>query len=399
MQKEEFEQLLEKFVAETINAEELAIFLSELKNGDHQFELETAITKRLEQKDLPDYSDKEKLEETFREAMATADMNGINTKIIHLRRRIRYTRLAAAAVILIMMVTVVYYSFTGKNNGPVIALKSAADQPVNDIPPGSNKAILTLADGSTIILDSANVGTLSQQGAANVIKLNSGRLAYETVNKKAGEIVYNTIATPKGGTYEIVLPDETKVWLNALSSLRFPTSFTGKERQVEITGEAYFEVAKNKAMPFKVMANNVETEVLGTHFNIMAYGDEELIKTTLIEGRVKVNSHGKSVLLSPDQQARLTRNNSDLQVTNDIDADAEIAWKTGSFNFNDADIATVMRQLSRWYDVEVTYSGSVPTDRFTGKMSRYKSLSKVLKVLELSDVHFKIEGKKIIVAS
>lgn len=397
MQREEFERLLEKFIAETINPDELTFFLSEVKNGAHQELIETAITRRLEQKDLPDYSDKARMDELFRDVIGKADTESLDSRTIRVQPRIRYVRLAAAAVILIMMVTVVYYSFTGKNNKTAVAKNQT--EITNDIQPGGNKAILTLADGSTILLDSANTGTLSQQGGTKVIKLNSGRVAYEAPNKNAGETVYNTISTPKGGTYEILLPDGTRVWLNALSSLRFPTSFAGKERKVEITGEAYFEVAKNKVMPFKVATGNMETEVFGTHFNIMAYGDEQTINTTLLEGSVKVSSNGKSVLLSPDQQARLTKNSNDLTMEKDVDAEAEIAWKTGFFHFNDADISAVMRQLSRWYDVEISYSGNIPTDRITGKMSRNFTLSKVLKVLELSDVHYKIEGKKIIVTS
>jgi len=304
----------------------------------------------------------------------------------------------AASVVLIFS-ALAWFFFQGQQQKEVAEVKNEKKFE-NDIKPGGDKAILTLADGTKIILDSTKNGTIAQQGAANVIKTEEGQLAYSPATGVRLEgSLYNTISTPRGGQYRLVLPDGSMVWLNAQSSIRFPAMFTGTERRVEIKGEVYFEVAKNKAMPFRVKANDMEVEVLGTHFNIMAYDDEALMKTTLLEGAVKVSSKTKSVFLQPEQQAKFAAGSNDLKITSDVDVDEETAWKTGWFRFNDADISTVMRQLSRWYDVEVSYSGSLPSDRFTGKISRNISLLKVLKILELSDVHFKIEGKKIIVTS
>ena len=304
----------------------------------------------------------------------------------------------AASVVLIFS-ALAWFFFQGQQQKEVAEVKNEKKFE-NDIKPGGDKAILTLADGTKIILDSTKNGTIAQQGAANVVKTEEGQLAYSPATGVRLEgSLYNTISTPRGGQYRLVLPDGSMVWLNAQSSIRFPAMFTGTERRVEIKGEVYFEVAKNKAMPFRVKANDMEVEVLGTHFNIMAYDDEALMKTTLLEGAVKVSSKTKSVFLQPEQQAKFAAGSNDLKITSDVDVDEETAWKTGWFRFNDADISTVMRQLSRWYDVEVSYSGSLPSDRFTGKISRNISLLKVLKILELSDVHFKIEGKKIIVTS
>jgi transmembrane sensor len=306
-------------------------------------------------------------------------------------------RIAASVVIIFSALT--WFFFQGQQRKEVAEVKNEKKFE-NDIEPGGDKAILTLADGTKIILDSTKNGTIAQQGAANVVKTDEGQLAYSpSIGGGLEGPLYNTISTPRGGQYRLVLPDGSMVWLNAQSSIRFPAMFTGTERRVEIKGEVYFEVAKNKAMPFRVKANDMEVEVLGTHFNIMAYDDEALMKTTLLEGAVKVSSKTKSVFLQPEQQAKFAAGSNDLKITSDVDVDEETAWKTGWFRFNDADISTVMRQLSRWYDVEVSYSGSLASVRFTGKISRNISLLKVLKILELSDVHFKIEGKKIIVTS
>jgi len=268
-----------------------------------------------------------------------------------------------------------------------------------DLAPGGNKAVLTLGDGSTIVLDDAKNGALTQQGNTKVFKLN-GKLTYDPANTKNDQIFYNTISTPRGGQYQIELPDGSQVWLNAFSSLRFPTAFTGKERRVEITGEVYFEVAKNPNMPFKVTIgtpseNASEIEVLGTRFNIMAYKDEAAVNTTLLEGSVKINQDSKAVLLKPGQQARLQ--DKSIKIIDHVDTEEAIAWKNGYFQFTSASLQQVMRQLARWYDVDISYEGNVPERRFGGKISRDNNASEVLKVLELSKVKFRIEDKKIIV--
>jgi ferric-dicitrate binding protein FerR (iron transport regulator) len=265
----------------------------------------------------------------------------------------------------------------------------------NDVLPGGDKATLTLADGSTIVLDDAQNGTLAQQGNSKIIK-HDGRISYDLTNKNSNEIVYNTIATPKGGQYQLELPDGSQVWLNATSSIHFPTSFTGNERRIEITGEAYFEIARNPNMPFIVTVNNAEVQVLGTHFNINAYNDEDNVKTTLLEGSVKFVNDGNVNILKPGQQAQLTKDGM-TKVVNDVDVNGVVAWKNGMFDFENAGIETVMRQLSRWYDVEIEYKGKTD-DLFIAEMRRNIKLSDALKALELTGkVKFDIQGKKIIV--
>jgi len=264
----------------------------------------------------------------------------------------------------------------------------------NDVAPGGSKATLTLADGSVILLDDANNGTLAQQGDAKVIKLD-GKILYDQI-ANTQQVVYNTISTPRGGQYQLALPDGSMVWLNASSSVRFPTAFAGNERRVEITGEAYLEVAKNPAKPFIVSVNNAEVQVLGTHFNINAYSDELDVKTTLLEGSIKFVNAESNIILKPGQQSQLTKHGM-IKVESNVNVEEVIAWKNGRFNFENAGIEAVMRQLSRWYDVDIEFGGK-PDDLFVAEMPRDIKLSDALKALELTGkVKFEIEGRKIIV--
>ena len=288
-----------------------------------------------------------------------------------------------------------YFSLKPKNkvsvaNNETIFVK-------NYVSPGSNKAILILADGRNLILDNAENGRLASQGDAEIVK-NNGRLVYNNKGMPGDEVLYNTVATPRGGQYQLQLPDGSKVWLNAASSLKFPTAFHGKERNVELTGEAYFEISKNASMPFHVKSAGQTIEVLGTHFDINAYNDETAVKTTLLEGSVKVIKGTKTTTLKPGQQSSLLQNGSGtIEVSDDADVDEVTAWKNGMFQFNDADIRAVMRQISRWYDVDIEFQEPISSDHYKGKVPRNASITKVLKILELSGVNFKIEGKKIIV--
>lgn len=261
----------------------------------------------------------------------------------------------------------------------------------NDLPPGGNKATLTLADGRQVELDTLSANEPLKQGASAVLN-HTGHLAY-TAEASSEDIAYNVLTTPRGGQYQLTLADGSKVWLNAASSIRFPTHFIGKERRVQITGEVYFEVAKNAAMPFKVEAGEMEINVLGTHFNVNAY---EAVKTTLIEGSVVIASEDATLILKPGQQA-LVITSGKIDLLKNPDLDETMAWKNGLFQFNDADIETVMKQIARWYDVEIIYEGNV-TKHFGGTIPRNMSASNVFKALELTGgVHFKIEGKQIIV--
>ena len=312
------------------------------------------------------------------------------------KRRVIPLRRIAIAASIIGVLLVSFFLLNDKIGKKEIA-KSEIDQQrfKNDVLPGGDKATLTLADGSTIVLDDAQNGTLAQQGNSKIIKL-GGKLSYDPTNKNSGEIVYNTVSTPKGGQYQLELPDGSQVWLNATSSIHFPTSFIGTERRIGITGEAYFEIAKDPNMPFIVTVNNAEVQVLGTHFNVNSYNDEDNVKTTLLEGSVRFVNDGNISILKPGQQAQLT-NEGTTKVVSNVDVDEVIAWKNGMFDFENAGIETVMRQLSRWYDVEIEYKGKTD-DLFIAEMRRNIKLSDALKALELTGkVKFDIQGKKIIV--
>lgn len=284
---------------------------------------------------------------------------------------------------------------------PVVAAKPA------DIPPGKDGAILTLADGSQVVLDSLGNGIIATQQGTQVV-LKNGELAYNTATGVTAP-VYNTLSTPKGRQFQLSLPDGSKVWLNTASSLRYPTVFAGDTRQVEVTGEVYFEVAKNAAKPFIIHVNNRATlQVLGTQFNVNAYSNETAIKTTLVEGSLQVVSGttltgDKAAVLKPGQQAQISNNAttaSELQpvkVLSNADVDKAVAWKSGVFNFEDASLEEVMRQIERWYDIEVVYEKGIPNIRFGGKLSRDVSLHGLLQSLQESEVHYRLEGRKLIV--
>lgn len=274
----------------------------------------------------------------------------------------------------------------------------AQTQLMHDALPGNNKAILILSSGARVVLDNTSAGVVAKQGNALVTKSKDGEISYKEASAIADDnvIAFNTIATPKGGQYQVVLPDGSKVWLNAASSIRFPTAFTGAERHVEITGEAYFEVAKNPAMPFIVKVNREEVRVLGTHFNIMAYTDEHVLNTTLLEGSIRLTS-GKSVhILKPGNQAVLNEQGQ-MRVIQDADVDGAVAWKNGLFQFDEEDIQSIMRQAARWYDVDISYRGKMSTRRFTGKIPRNVKLSELLSIFKYAGLNFDIEGKNITV--
>ncbi len=309
---------------------------------------------------------------------------------------------AAAAAIVILLVG----GYLLRQPGDLKEIAAAKNKIIpleNDAAPGGNKAVLTLSDGSQIILDSANDGMIAKQGNVKVIKLNTGQLAYTDQGISSKEMQYNTITTPKGGQYKIVLSDGTETWLNAASSIRYPVAFTGSTREVEVSGEVYFEVTKNAKQPFIVrkMNGDATIQVLGTHFNVNAYDDENEIKVTLLEGSVKVKSETGSqpseAVIKPGQQAILTHD-SRLTTLNSVDLDEVMAWKNGKFDFGEkANIEDIMRQLARWYDVEVEYKGKI-TQQFWGSISRNVNASQVFKILEATGgATFKIEGKKVIV--
>ena len=311
-------------------------------------------------------------------------------------------RIRVAAAVLILLAAGWYY-WRGSQEKQARSVLASRETPARDIRPGGNRAVLTLGNGSTIILDSAHTGMLAQQGGAKIVKLDAGALSVAASGKlqAASEITYNTIATPRGGQYEVVLPDGSKVWLNAASSLRFPTQFSGGQRMVELKGEAYFEVAKNAAMPFHVKVGSkdgdMDVEVLGTSFNVMAYDNEQNSRTTLLEGKVRVMDHGASEIPEPGRQVVV---NQETHAMKSVEANTElaVAWKNGLFRFKETDIRELMRQVERWYDVEVVYKTDGRDQDYTGIVPRNQNVSALLKMLEMTGtVHFQIEGRKIIV--
>ncbi|REA63035.1 iron dicitrate transport regulator FecR [Dyadobacter luteus] len=303
----------------------------------------------------------------------------------------------AAAAILILFGLGALYKFNDKD---IIQQKTAAAKEIpNDVEPGGNRATLTLADGSTILLDSASNGLLATQGSAKISKNSDGQLTYDAQvsGASADPNQINMLSTPKGGQYQITLPDGSKVWLNSYSSIRFPASFAQNERSVAITGEVYFEVKKDKRRPFKVQFHDSEIEVLGTSFNVTAYQDEPSSKTTLIEGSVSLGSKSNRKKLVPGQQAAIS-NDGNIR-TADVDVDEVIAWKKGLFYFRDESIEQVMKKASRWYDIQVEYQGSIPLRQFTGKVSMDVNISELLNMLSYAGVNCKIENKKVIITN
>jgi transmembrane sensor len=260
---------------------------------------------------------------------------------------------------------------------------------VKDIKPGCDKAVLTLSNGDSITLDSAHVGVLTQQGIVVVLDSGKGQLVYTVATSSklsaASKVTYNTLTTPRGGQYQLTLPDGTKVWLNAASSLTYPTAFSGNERTVQMTGEAYFEVTHDKKRPFKVKVGGQVIEDIGTHFNVNAYTDEPVQTTTLLEGAVRVGGH----VLKPGEKASVATSGT-VHVSKG-DPEQAIAWKNGLFDFTDNDLPTVLRQLARWYNVDIRYEGKIPDRQFTGMIGRSLTLDQVLKGLTREDIQYRIE--------
>jgi transmembrane sensor len=315
-------------------------------------------------------------------------------------RRIYSSKLrwVAAAAAIIITATASWFLFFNQSTQQVIAEKTLS----NDIAaPLSSKAVLLLSDGRSITFDSAAIGQIATEGNINIIKSGDDQLVYRAGATPDGASTLNTLTVPKGSQpMQVTLSDGTRVWLNAASSLTYPAAFTGNDRKVQMTGEGYFEVAKLDGQHFFVSSNGIGTEVLGTHFNVNAYDDEASIKITLLEGSVRVTGYRLPVagngqpatILKPGQQAAITRN-ATPETRNNVDTDEVLAWKEGYFDFSGNDIRSVMRQIARWYDVEVEYQGEITDSRFSGIISRHNSVSAVVKMLESTGaVKFRVEG-------
>lgn len=331
----------------------------------------------------------EPIEEDPADVKALLEKNfvNINRYISKKKNYSWYQQVAIAASVLLVCATGLYFYKRSDRN---IDLRAEVVN-VTDVKPGGNRAKLTLSNGKTIDLDEAANGILAQQSGISITKTTSGQLIYRVKTADpSSKMSYNVISTPKGGQYQIILPDGSKVWLNSASALKFPTAFDDKERRVELHGEGYFEITKNQNKPFIVQATGTTVRVLGTHFNVMAYEDEKEVRTTLLEGAVQLKSKTASVILKPGQQGLLLENTGSIK-TQDADLDAVMAWRNGYFIFDKANLPELMRQISRWYNLEIVYEGPIGEHEFVGKIKRSSSLRTVLKVLENGGLNFKLE--------
>ncbi|MDR6783981.1 transmembrane sensor [Pedobacter africanus] len=369
MQNREAKELLKKYREGSCTAEEIAL----LESWYLEYEDETK----------PDFTPEAIAEEKSRIWQSLP----VHQKQV--KRMVLWPWIAAASVILCVTLALL---FQKKD-------KQAADTATVKILPGGNNAILTLANGSKISLNDAANGNLASQSGITVTKTSDGQLVYQVgISAKETRVVeYNTVTTPKGGQYQVNLPDGTKVWLNAASSLTFPVAFAASERQVKLTGEAYFEVAHNKEKPFKVSSDKQNVTVLGTHFNVSAYKDDDEIRTTLLEGKVKVqlSEIDASAVLRPGEQGVLKGRTFNTRFVN---TENEIAWVNNAFVFDNEELGSIMRKIARWYDVEVVCPEELEKMEFSGTGSRSKSIQNALKIMELTEsVHFKFEGRRITV--
>ena len=308
------------------------------------------------------------------------------------RRMFRWRNWGWAAAAVILMISAGVWLWSNKT-----VRKEEIVKQVKDVAPGKNGAILTLADGSNLVLDSLGNGLVTRQEGTQVM-LTEGHLAYEKENGNRRS-VYNTVSTPRGRQFHITLPDGTGVWLNAASSIRFQTAFPANERRVEITGEVYFEVVKNTRKPFvAVLEDKTAVEVLGTHFNVNAYRNEEASAVTLLEGKVKVSKGAVTNMLKPGQQAVIANASSaEMNINRDIDVEKAIAWKNGFFNFDGMMLKQAMKQIERWYDVNVVYEKGVIDTKLYGELTRNTTLQELIKALSYTGIKVKIEGNKLTV--
>jgi transmembrane sensor len=390
MNGERIQYLLQQYAHNLATRQEVEELFEWLKTNEGDEALQQAILdarKSSETEPIRSQQDWDKLWQ----AVQSATINTPDKKV----RKMRWMQIAASLLLLVLAGSAWFIFSKKKTEGLLIVVQ---DNNKKDIAPGGNRAVLTLADGNSIVLDEVQNGLLAVQGNTTILKQKTGELIYNTAStseQKAGEVLYNRVTTPRGGQYHVVLPDGSKVWLNAGSSLYFPATFTGSKRIVQLTGEAFFEVAtlrlrSGQKMPFSVILNKgAAVEVLGTQFNINAYEDEPGKKVTLVEGSVKV----KSVILKPGQQVSISHT---AQISQPVPVQTEqaVAWKNGFFRFKDTGIRELMRQVERWYDVDIAYKTDRSDQVYTGIVSRSQNISALLQTLELTGtVRFEIEEK------
>lgn len=417
MELSRLQYLLKRYVDDNASQDEKSELLTMLESENAE-DAESVIVDEIEITGEPSWSE-ERLEYMVRNVL-DADKTNTGATVIRMKPAKRGWIKYAAAAAIILGIGIFVWNIKEKEEPSVTKVNPLPLK--NDVMPGGDKAVLTLADGRKIVLDSVANGIVAKQGDITIEKDNS-KIIYPSLREGQGvgskAYAVNNITTPRGGQYQITLSDGTKVWLNAESSITYPTAFTERERErrVSITGEAYFEVAKDKTKPFKVLveknyagpgvgsknlegSNNLEIEVLGTHFNINSYKEEPTINTTLIEGSVKLTSKKNvhtSLTLKPGQQGQMNAATNDLSLAAHPDVDKVMAWRNGLFNFNNVSLKEAMTQIQRWYDVEVVYEKEIPNITFGGMIGRDLNLSQVLKVLKTAGVKFRIEDKKVIV--
>jgi len=381
MTREEYYALYEKYLSGNCSVEEIEAIESYQDNFN--------LDKHEWNKDQ--MGDQEVLKENIRsELFASIERQ-------QRRRTIRIRSWYSAAAAIILIISSGLYFNTLKKKTPIL-VKTETPRFKNDVSPGDNRAILTLDDGSQINLDDAQNGVLASENNTDIRKTGSGQLEYSTDNELIQTVKYNTLSTPMGGQYQLSLPDGSKVWLNSGSSIRFPTAFIGKERVIELKGEAYFDIKENRKMPFIVRTNmSMDIKVLGTQFNVMAYDDEKSINTTLVEGSVQILKESGTAFLEPGQAAILNKGTGKIKVA-EADIDEAVAWKNGYFIFSNENIESIMRKVSRWYNIDVDYQGNLSNKDFVGTISRDKNISELLKMLELTGaIHFKVDGRRVTV--
>jgi len=405
MTKERLQYLLSQYLNNTISKSDCMELLGYLSRTDNK-EISDIIDQQMTEFDVgPEFSGiqaRDVFDRILSDPRLINNESSLITEDYEPKRVNLYQKkwFRIAAVFLIFCITGLYFLKTKNVSLPQERVVQKESTP--GISPDRNKATLTLSTGEVISLEGAKNGELANSANSSVQKIDNGQIVYNSLHHSSktsamNEPVFHTLTTPKGGEYQITLPDGTKVWLNSYSSLSFPDAFLGNERRVKLNGEAYFEVAKNKDKPFNVSVNDVTVRVLGTHFNISAYRDDRDITTTLLEGSVQVAKNNKQTLIKPGQQATV-QGTSDVIAVSEARIKEVMAWKNGYFIFNDEDIFSIMKQVSRWYDVDVEYKGNFGDQRFGGTFYRSKSINELLHHLErIGKIHFKIDEGRIIV--
>ena len=382
MTPEKFRELIQKYKDHRLSEAEAAALQTALAEGLHRDVLEEDIRTVFDSSGKHPLWTETKEEEVWEkiESMTTPDRP---------KASVHWLRWTAAAVLLV--ITASAYLLYSRKEKPI----PVAAAPARPTPPGGTKALLLLANGQQVVLDDIKKGAVTTQGGTTIMKLDSGLLAWHST-AGTSELLYNTVITPRGGQYQLILPDGTKVWLNAATSLRFPISFGSDQRRVELTGEAYFEVRHIAGRPFRVQTGQRVVEDIGTSFNINAYPDEPAAKVTLIEGAAAVIGK-KRLPLHQGQQAHWQAEE-EAALTDDVDTEEVLAWKNGQISFMNPDFSCIMRQISRWYDVDVHYAGKVPKARFFGLVNRNVYLPTILEFFEHNNIHIRQEGRTLIIA-